>query len=169
MKKILMMLMILCFAMISFSQDRIDCSLFWCAYNDLKKESIESKGDYTTLININTRIEKTIIEAKKASSQALYALELLLANNLVKMDNTAEAIEHFQLSYNAANPEKRKKIGYALWFAHKSVADKLLRNKTDLPTAREHYLWLVNNKELISADLYEKIEEQIKFGLKMTK
>jgi hypothetical protein len=150
----------------AFGQEvRKDCSPSWCAYNDLKAESAASKGDYTVLANINTRLEAAITEAKDAQSGAVYALELQLANNFVRMDNTADAIPHFQAAYDAA--KNKDKIGNALWNAHASVADKLLRDKSDLATAREHYLWLQKNAAL--CPWYEKIKDRIKYGLDMTR
>jgi len=167
MKKLLFTVLVLLSVVLLGQEARKDCSPSWCAYNDLRAESMASRGDYSTLANINTRLESAITEAKEAGSGAVYALELQLANNLVRMENWDEAIPHFQAAYDTAAKDKREKIGIALWNAHASVADKLLRAKTDLATAREHYQWLKMNKALVP--WYDKVAERIEFGMKMTR
>lgn len=165
--KRLMVFVILCFMVTAFAEERKDCSPAWCTYNDLKKESVNTR-DYAALANINTRIDAAIAEAKAVGSGAVYAYEILWANNLIAMDDTDAAIPHLQTAYDLA-PNKEK-VGIALWNATVSVADKAVRSKAtgdEREKAHKYYQWCIANKALVP--FWDKVEAQVMFGLKMTK
>ena len=150
------------------------CSPSWCAYEELKRESMWAKDDYAILANISFRIETAIKHARASGSRAVYALELLLANNLMRLDMAEDAAVHYENSYSAADPEKRYRIGIALWNAKKTAADSILRackdscTKDDFVRAGTIYRWLQARKELVPTDWYEKVAGDIDIGIRRT-
>lgn len=151
-----------------------DCSPSWCSYNELRAESLSAKDDYVELGKINSRIDIALEGAVATGSRAVYALELLLANNLMRMDSPDDAAMHYERAYKNAAPDKRGRIGVAWWSAKKTAADKVLKacgsscNADDAAAAHAGYLWLQANKELIPVDWFDRVFEELKTGARRT-
>jgi len=166
------------YVMLTAGQEK-DCSPSWCSYEDLRAASASVKDDFVSLSKINGEIETAIGNARAMGSRAVYALELLLANNHMRLDAPAEAAIHYQKAYDAAPEDKRTNIGVALWNAKKTAADTVLRRCTAPETrgacvAQEYaeahhiYLWLKNNRGYIPVEWYDRVSKEIEVNLGRT-